>query len=261
MKRILFFTLFLFSFCVFSQFTIPEKPKEQKAVYDYAKILSQEENFSLENKLISYADSTSTQIVIVTIESLQGEYEGILAPNWAHKWGVGQEDKDNGVFILLAKQERKIWISPGYGLEHILTAGKSGNIIRQHIIPYFKQGDFYKGLDEGTSALISLFSGTYKEERTFSQEISFWDILPFLLVFCIFLYFIYISSKKNGGSSSGGTSSLDDLTDFIILSRMGRGGFGGGGFSGGGFGSSRGGGFGGGFGGGGFSGGGAGGSW
>ena len=106
----------------YAQFDIPKKAtgSAQTSVYDYANLLEPQQKQALERKLINYADTTSTQIVVAIIPSLKGENEGMLAPKWAHEWGIGQKDEDNGVLILLAEKERKIWISPGYGLEHIL---------------------------------------------------------------------------------------------------------------------------------------------
>lgn len=251
----------------FAQFDIPAKPtkaSEQTSVYDYANLLAPNQKAALEQKLIKYADTTSTQIVVAIIPSLKGEYEGQLAPKWAQKWGVGQGKEDNGVFILLAEKERKIWISPGYGLEHILTAGINGEIVRNNIIPEFKKGDYYTGLDMGTTQLMKLFSGTYKGTRTENKESS--SGIPVILIIIAVIVFLVIISKRGGGNGkNGGNRRFNgpDLMDIIILSGMGRGGggsFGGGFGSGGGFGGSDGG-FGGGFGGGGFSGGGAGGSW
>lgn len=267
-QQLLFILLFIGSFQIpsaFAQFDVPAKPDAQTSVYDFAKILSESEKSALEQKLINYSDSTSTQIVIATTETINGENIGLLTPRWAQKWGIGQSKEDNGVFILLAEKERSIWISPGYGLEHKLTAGINGEIVRNIIIPEFKKGDYYAGLNKGTDALIQLFNGTYQgtpqpKEKTTTNKGS-----KFFLILIVFIVIIVILSKnrnnrggKNGGRRGGGI----DLLDIIILSNLGRGGFGGGssggGFGGGGFG---GGGFGGGFGGGGFSGGGAGGSW
>nr|WP_315213995.1 TPM domain-containing protein [uncultured Flavobacterium sp.] len=242
----------------FAQFTIPEKPSFQTSVYDYAKVLSETEKVQLEEKLIKYSDSTTTQIVIITIESLKNEDIGILTPKWAQQWGIGgTEQNDNGVLILLAKAERKIWISPGYGLEDRLTAGIGGEITRNIIIPEFKAGSYYKGLDKGTDAIIDVFKGKYKGERKQAKGKDF-PILPFIVIVVILL--ILISRNKKGGGNSGNSGGGGpSLLDVIILSNLGRGGGGGfGGSSGGGFG---GGGFGGGFGGGGFSGGGSGGNW
>jgi uncharacterized protein len=232
----------------FAQFKIPEKPSFQTSVYDYANILSASEKSQLEEKLIRYSDSTTTQIVVVTIESLKGEDIGILAPKWGQEWGIGGTAKDdNGVIILLAKAEKKIWISPGYGLEDRLTAGIGGEIIRNIIIPEFKAGSYYNGLDKGADAIFDVFKGKYKGERKQSKGKDF-PILPFIFIVVIVL--ILISRNKGGGGNSGNNNGGGpSLMDVILLSSLGR-------SSGGGFG-----GFGGGFGGGGFSGGGSGGSW
>ena len=94
-----------------AQYNIPIKPTVQTSVYDYSNLLSAQEASSLEQKLIRYSDSTSTQIVVAIIDSTEGEYINYLATNWAQEWGIGDAKKDNGVFILLAKNDRKINIS------------------------------------------------------------------------------------------------------------------------------------------------------
>lgn len=260
-SKILFFVLVLFNVSnTFAQFTIPEKPSFQTSVYDYANVLSADEKTQLEEKLIRYSDSTSTQIVVITIESLKGEDIGILTPRWGQEWGIGgSKENDNGVVILLAKAERKIWISPGYGLEDKLTAGIGGEITRNIIIPEFKAGSYYRGLDKGADALFDVFKGKYKGERKQSKGKDF-PILPIIIIIVIVLVLASKNKKGGGGNSGNSGGGGPSLLDVIILSSLGRGGgFGGG--SGGFGGSSGGGGFGGGFGGGGFSGGGSGGSW
>ena len=253
------FICFLFTQISFAQFTIPEKPSLQTSVYDYANVLNANEKSQLEEKLIKYSDSTSTQIMLITIESLKGEDVSQLATKWAHTWGLGQAKEDNGVIILLAKKEKKIAINPGYGLEDRLTAGIGGEIIRNIIIPEFKAGSYYKGLDKGTDALFDVFKGKYKGTRKQNKKNDF-PIVPIVIIVIILL--VLISRNKNDGGNSGNSGGGGpSLMDVLILSSLGRGGFGGGGSSssGGGFGGS--GGFGGGFGGGGFSGGGSSGSW
>jgi uncharacterized protein len=243
----------------FAQYDIPPIPKFQTSVYDYAGIMNASEKANLEEKLVKYSDSTTTQIVVITIESLKGEDIGILTPKWGQTWGIGgSKENDNGVIILLAEKERKIWISAGYGVEDRLSAGIIGELTRNVIIPEFKAGSYYKGLDKGTDAIFDVLKGKYKGAR--KQDSS--DSSPGGLIFFIIIFIIIIviisknKNNRNGGNRGGGI----DLTDIILLSSLGRG-FGGG-SSGGGFGGgSSGGGFGGGFGGGGFSGGGAGGSW
>ncbi|QBN18649.1 TPM domain-containing protein [Flavobacterium nackdongense] len=260
-----FFLLGFFTFTVsFAQFTIPEKPSFQTSVYDYAKVLSADEKAQLEEKLIRYSDSTTTQIVVITIESLKGEDVSLLATKWGQTWGIGGTEKDdNGVVILLAKAERKIAINPGYGLEDRLTAGIGGEIIRNIIIPEFKAGSYYRGLDKGADALFDVFKGKYKGERKQNKNKNF-PILPLIIIVVIILVLASKNKRGGGGNSGNSGGGGPSLLDVIILSNLGRGGFGGGsggfggGSSGGGFG---GGGFGGGFGGGGFSGGGSSGSW
>ncbi|WP_293894467.1 YgcG family protein [Flavobacterium sp.] len=251
------FVCFLVTQVSFAQYTIPKVPELQTSVYDYANVLSANEKMQLEEKLIRYSDSTSTQIVVVTIESLKGEDIGILAPKWGHEWGVGQAKEDNGVFILVANKEHKIWIAPGYGLEDRLTAGQNGEIIRNIIIPEFKAGSYYNGLDKGADALFNVFTGKYKAERKVTNKEESFPILPIIIIVIVILIIIS-KSKNNGGNSGGGGIGLADIILLSALGRSGGGGFGGG-FGGGS--SGGGGGFGGGFGGGGFSGGGAGGSW
>lgn len=258
--------LFVVFFCssqdIFSQDFLPKMPELQTSVYDQAKLMSPQESKSLENKLIKYFDSTSTQIVVLTIKSLEGQEIAMYATELAHKWGIGQKGKDNGILILVSKNDRKVTIRTGYGVEHLLTDAWSKRIISNIITPEFKRNNYYGGLDMGTSAIIQIMSGEYQNK---SGPVRSKKDIPVGLIIVVFIVIMMILSRKNkggkgrnGGRRSGGFSILDA----IILSHAGRG-FGSGGFgsssgSGGGFG---GGGFGGGFGGGGFGGGGASGGW
>ena len=247
----------------FAQFEIPEKPAEQTSVYDYISLLNSVEKSSLEQKLIRYADSTSTQIVVAIISSTEGENINFLGANWAQEWGIGQADEDNGVFILLARDDRRIGINTGYGVEEFLTDALSKRIIENVIIPEFRNGDYYAGLDKGADAIFASLKGEFKEDRSFNEGPSrfpFEIFLPFIIF--VILMIIFASRNRRGGGGRGGRKKGLDLWDIIILSNMGRGGYrgssGGGSWGGGSFG---GGGFSGGFGGGGFGGGGASGGW
>ena len=249
-----FWLIILVSSVGFSQFTIPKKPSFQTSVYDYANLMQANEKSALEEKLIRYSDSTSTQIVVITVDEINGEDLGILTPRWAQTWGIGDSKKDNGILILVAKTERKIWIAPGYGVEDRLVAGVNGEIIRKIITPQFKAGNYYAGLDQGADAIFDVLKGKFKGVRKEKQ--ADFPIIPVLII--VFILILIFLQNKNKGGNSGNNSGGSNLLDMIILSSMGRSG---GGFGGGFGGSSGGGGFGGGFGGGGFSGGGAGGSW
>ncbi len=258
--------LLLLLFCCtfsFAQFTIPDKPAEQTSVYDYIHLLSPSEKTNLEQKLIRYSDSTSTQIVIAIINSTQGENINYLGAQWGQKWGIGQKGKDNGILVILAKDDRRVAINTGYGTEGTMTDAMSRRIIETVIIPEFKKGDYYAGLDRGSDAIFKVLTGEFKEDRSLGSKdkgFPFQSLFP-ILIFIIILIILANKNKGSGGKNSGRRTSGPSIWDMIILSNMGRSGRSGG-FSGGGFGGGfGGGGFGGGFGGGGFGGGGASGGW
>ena len=181
-----------------------------------------------------------------------------------HAWGIGQEKEDNGILVLLARDDRRIAINTGYGVEEFLTDALSRRIIETVILPEFREGDYYAGLDKGSDAIFQVLTGQFKAPpRTeTSQEFPFGALLPFLIFLILMLILASRKNKGGGGNRGQGGRGLD-IWDMIILSNMGRsgsrgcwggcGGFGGGGLGGGGFG--------GGFGGGGFGGGGASGGW
>ncbi len=268
------FSLFLFLFIgtitSYAQFSIPDKPKkleEQKGLHDYIGLLSKRESLNLENKLIKYSDTTSTQIVVAIINSTQGENIAYLGAQWLTKWGIGQKGKDNGILITLAKGDKKININTGYGVEHLLTDYMSRRIIEKEILPHFKQGNFYQGLDSGVNAIAKVMQGEYKGSRKSADTGFNPSFIIFIVILIIFFILISRSNRGNGRRRYRRNSDSRNILETIILSNSGRGGgFGGGfgsgsssgGFGGGGFDS---GGFGGGFGGGMGGGGGATGGW
>lgn len=267
LKGLILLLSFTYFHNVEAQYTIPEVPKFQTSVYDYVNLFSPLQKSNLEQKLIRYSDTTSTQIVIVTIPSTEGENIQYLGAQWGQKWGIGgSKEKDNGILILLAKNDRKIGINTGYGVEHLLTDALSKRIIDRDIIPYFKRNDYYGGLNRGADAIFEVLNGEYQGTRKSSGN-GAPVFLVFLLMFFVFIIFIIAISKHKGGGKGGGNrSGSDSLLEAIILSNMGRGSYrrsssSSGGFGGFGGGSSSSGGFGGGFGGGGFGGGGASGGW
>jgi uncharacterized protein len=259
------------SFIALAQYDIPEKPEFQTSVYDGINLLSASQKNTLEQKLVRYSDSTSTQIVIVVINSTKGEYINYLGAQWGEKWGIGNAEKDNGILILLAKDDRKIGINTGKGVEHLLTDAISKRIIDRDIIPFFKRNDYYGGLNRATDAIFEVMNDEYQGTRQ-NNEVRF-PFEIFIFLFIIFIIFIIAISKNRRGGGRGGNrgNGYDDdsrsILEAIILSNMGRGSYSrgsssggfGGGFGGGS--SSGGGGFGGGFGGGSFGGGGASGGW
>ena len=261
LKNILFFTVLFVAQSLFSQgYKIPEQPKIQTSVYDYIGLLTPSQKQQLESKLIRYSDTTSTQIVVAIINSTEGENINYLAANWGEKWGIGQAKEDNGVLMLLAQDDRKITIQAGKGTEGLLTDFASKRIIERVIIPEFKRGDFYGGLNKGSDYIFKTLNGEFQGEREQDSKNDFSGIVFFIIVI---IFFILISrgnkNNRNGGRGFRKRDLAGSILETIILSNAGRGGGSfGGGFGGG---SSSGGGFGGGFGGGSFGGGGASGGW
>lgn len=238
---------------------IPEKPSKQTSYYDFkTNVLSETEQNHIRQKLIAYADSTSTQIVVITIPTTGGEQIARFATDLAHKWGIGQKGRDNGILLMIAVDDRKVNITTGYGTEHLMTDAMSRRVIETQIVPEFKKGNYFTGIDKATTSIMQIMSGEYQNDKTNSED----SFIPILIIL-VFVVLVLVIVSKNKGGGNGSTGGFD-AADIIILSNMGRssgrgGGFFGGGFSGGG--SFGGGGFSGGFGGGGFGGGGASGSW
>ncbi|NDK56872.1 TPM domain-containing protein [Pontibacter fetidus] len=261
-QAILFLCLLCLSLLVFAQDKdFPPRPNPPRLVNDMAGMLTQEEVAALEQKLVNYNDTTSTQIAIVTLTSI-GDYEvADYADRLGEQWGIGGKKNDNGILILIAKDERQITLRTGYGMEHLVPDAKAKEITEYVIKPNFKQGEFYKGLNEATDVIITRSMGAYQADPTTSYEDGGGPSLMTIFILAIVILFI-LSRFRGGGGGRGGRGYSRTLGGPIFIPggfgtfRTGGGIFGGGG---GGFGGG-GGGFGG-FGGGSFGGGGASSSW
>ena len=219
-------------------------------------MLSPEEVISLEQKLVAESDSTSTQIAILTIEDLNGYDISSLAFKIGDAWGIGGPHQDNGVLILVSKNDHDVFIATGRGMEGPIPDVTAKKIVDNIIIPNFKKGDFYQGLDEATTAIIKLAAGEFVDELG-DQKSNGKNIPASAFIIVIVIILIIISFINRGGR--GGYISRGGWFPWMMMGGFGRGG---GGFGGGGFGGGGGGGGGfGGFGGGSFGGGGAGGHW
>ena len=264
---ILFFFIGLVSLFAQTPYQLVElKDPPKRLVQDYAQVFDAMQKSALEQKLVAYNDSTSTQILVLTVESLDGYPLEMFANEIGEKWGVGQKGKDNGIVIVLSEQDRKITIRTGYGSQVQLPPSINKTIIDQVIIPHFKQGDYAGGIDAGVDAIFQYFSGKYKAEPKEAEYEVDWFSTIILIFFILFILFAIFGRKNNGGGGGNGGRRQRSLLDDVILMNTGRSILGGGGFGSGGgsWGGSSGGGFGGGFGGfggGSFGGGGASGSW
>lgn len=181
-----------------------------------------------------HEQSTANQIVVATVPDLQGYSIETYGYQLGRHWGIGQQDKNNGVLLLIAKSERKVRIEVGYGLEGELTDAISSSIIQNDITPHFKRGQFDAGTLKGVQSIVEAIGGTYKPPRSARkqrEENKWWKYLLFFIFFFVwpmatgrrsFLFWLFAGSAMSSGSRRSGGGGL------------GGGGFGGGGFSGGG---------------------------
>ncbi len=258
MKKLLQLFLFLFiQAFAFSQSSFDAKslltPRtgKQKLVNDFAGVLSVDQQQVLENKLVQFDDSTSTQIAVVIVPDL-GDYDiSDYAVKLGRAWGVGGKEFSNGVVLIISKSDRKLNISTGYGTEGALPDVTCNHIINEEIVPAFKGNNFYGGIDAGTDAIIKALKGEYKAPEGYNKRSK--KGTPFSsIIFMIIVIIILLSIFGRGGGRGGSFMSRRGFGPIFFPG--GGGGWGGGGSSGGG------GGFGG-FGGGSFGGGGSSGSW
>jgi uncharacterized protein len=256
----LFFLSSLFARAQSIQDIINSKPNPPRLVNDYAHVLTSDQLDALEQKLVHYDDSTSTQIVIVTIKTLNDYPLEDAALGILRNWGVGNKKTNNGIVILAAIDDHKIRIEVGYGLEGAIPDITAEHIIQEYIGDDFRAGNYYRGFDQASDALIRAAAGEYQAPEGYRKQKgkSIGAILPILVIIIIIILSIFRGGRGGGMMSRRGfgRTGVSPLWWLLPLSG-GWGSGGGGGWSGGGGG---GGGFGG-FGGGGGGGGGASGGW
>lgn len=261
-STLLFILLLLFVAGVKAQ-DIPSPMVPYRLVNDFAGLFSTAEATSLEQKLLAYHDSTSTQIYVVTVNDLGGYPASDYAFRLGEEWGIGQKSKNNGAVILIkpkvGNSRGQAFIATGYGLEARINDAFAGRIVRNEMIPYFMEEDYFGGVNAAIDTIIARLSGEFTAEEQEEEGIPVVAII--ILIIVLVLLFILFSGGGDQHIDSDGhrRSSFPPLffPPMTGGSRRGGGfgGFGGGGFGGGGFGGFGGGG------GGSFGGGGAGGSW
>lgn len=264
MKKLLLILLLVVPFLSGIAQDVLPPPNPPRLVNDYAGVLSKEQVAILEEKLVALDDSTSNQIAVVILKSLEGYEVQDYANKLFRSWGIGNRKTNNGVLILASIDDRKIWIEVGYGLEGAIPDVTASSIFRNEIIPEFKQQNYYRGIDNAINALSKAAVGEYKTKRVKKNNNGDdgWSVLTFIVILVIVIIIVGAGGGGRGGRGGGMMSrrGAANVAEALLWSSLlggnnrGGGGFGGGGFGGGG------GGFGG-FGGGSSGGGGAGGSW
>jgi uncharacterized protein len=186
---------------------LPDRPNPPRLVNDFAGALQPDEIQRLEDKLVAYNDSTSSQITIVIVKTTEPYVIGDYAFGIGRKWGVGQKGKSNGMVIAWATETRKVFIATGYGFEGSVPDGIAKRIINETIRPAFKAGKYYQGLDEATTEIIARAKGEYKadpqatdnqNDGSDGSEIFIW-----IFVIALILFFVF----RNRGGGRGGNRS------------------------------------------------------
>ncbi len=226
----------------------PPKPDPAVYVHDYSGWLSEQERATLETKLRRYADTTSTQIVVMIRPDI-GDYDrASYAFELGNRWGIGRKDKNNGVVVLIVSDppQRGVFIATGYGVEGALPDITASQIVRYLMIPQFKAGRYFEGINAGLDGIMAALAGEFQADQ-FDEAIHIpvWAVLLFLLMLFLFVRFMakhgtfYTSTGPmhrgpvrtyRGGSSWSGSWGGG--------SGWGGGSFGGGSFGGGGAGGS-----------------------
>ena len=195
------YILFILTFIAFSASAQNLPEKSNKLVNDYTGTLSADEVNRLEQKLVAFDDSTSTQIAVVLIKSLNGYDVADYAVRLAEKWGVGGSKNNNGIMVLAALDDRKLTIQTGYGVEGALPDAITARIRTNEINPYFKERRYFEGLDRGTDAIISYTKGEYKNDEPKKTSKKRSNSPVGIIVFIIIMILIFRSRGGGGGGS------------------------------------------------------------
>ncbi len=239
-------------------YAIPSRPDPQRLVNDLAQVFTSDQVSRLENTLVAFDDSTSNQIVVVTVKDLEGYDPSEYATRIGLDWGVGSAQFNNGIVLLVKPKTYdsagQVFIAVGYGLEGAIPDAYAKRIIENELIPNFRLNDYYAGVEAACDVLMKLASGEISEPRGEEEDDALLEIIATLLFIglLIFIFIIAIGQNDDNGHSSGGGRRTIYVGPIITSGRS----YGGGSSFGGGFGGGFGG-----FGGGSFGGGGAGGSW
>jgi len=233
-----------------------EQKPVQDLVQDYAGVMTEGEEQGLRQALLAFEDSTSTQILIVTVTNLCGYDKAGFTYELGEKWGVGNAQFDNGIVIMVKPKEidgrGEVFIATGYGMEGVLPDAIGKRIVENEMIPHFKQKDYYGGIASAATTVMEITGGEYSADE-YAKISGIKSMLPFLGVILIFILIMIIKARKT--SQYAHTNGMRFWAAWALMNASSRshgGSFGNFGSGGGDFG---------GFGGGGFGGGGAGGSW
>ena len=226
--------------CVLTGAADIPNPTNEFFVNDFANVINDADEREIMQSAVSLYNATKAQVVVVTVDSLEGEEVNTYALNLGEKWGVGEKETDTGVVLLLSVSERKVTIQVGYGLEGAINDAKAGRLLDTYGVPYFKSDDFSTGLKGVQKAIINEVYAEFGLEENIEgnyygdeeeEEMTIFDVICFVIALAIIIFvliknpsLLYFFALSGRGGSSGGFHG----------GFHGGGGFSGGGFSGGG---------------------------
>ena len=183
---------------------IPQPMSPPRLVNDYAHLFSGEQQQALEDSLVAFDRATSTQIAVVTVNDLEGYAAAEYATRILEQWGVGSKEHDNGVVMLLKPRNRygsgEVFIAVGYGLEGALPDITAGRIIDGEMMPYLREGDYYRAVAAGTAAVRAAVRGEYKADGNRKGTDAFdWISGLFSVGVIVFIFFLLNKSYKGNG--------------------------------------------------------------
>ena len=262
MRKTLFTVLLLAVTYSLSPAQIPSKPSPPRLVNDLAGLFTSQQVAALEHHLVAFSDTTSNQVVVLTVNDLNGYSAAQFAYEVGQQWSVGQEAFNNGVVILIkpkaGNSRGQAFIATGYGVEGVLPDATCTSIVNNEMIPHFLHNDYYRGVVAAVDVILPILAGEYSYK--YYNENGYVVILIVALFFGVIIFLIWKKGGRRTTTFSGSGYSNNVLKGVLLggmLSGGGQGYFGGSSWGGssGGFGGF------GGFGGGSFGGGGGGGSW
>lgn len=212
-NNVLIITLILSISLTFSSMAINlPQPTNDFFVNDFANVIDNEVENELQAIGVSLYRQTTAQVVVVTVQSLDGYEVEEYALELGREWGVGSEESDNGVVLLVSVSDREITIQVGYGLEGCLPDGKTGRILDSYAIPYLSQDDYSTGLSETYKAIVAIVCEEYGveldeydlEEYETEENIDDKIIFTIYFIFMIIIVLALVFSKKSGGGTHHG---------------------------------------------------------
>ena len=232
--------LYLFLFCSILVYSEPKIPSLQNWATDLTSTLTTQQLSTLDYSLRTFEDSTSNQIAVLMISTLDNYPLEEYSYDVAHQNKIGTKKLDNGILLLIVKGDRKARIEVGYGLEGALPDALASSIIRNVMFPYFRKEEYYNGITAGVNAIISAVKGEYKAEyKPDKKDKGLPNLLPFIIIIFFIIRFLFRGGRRGGGGfiffpggfgggSSGGSFGGGSFGGFS----GGGGSFGGGGASG-----------------------------